>query len=138
MPDCRFYSRPFAEEFVFLLSGIITILVFGNIGYYYLCPIDFLFAFVSPLTGQKFDFPARNTFHLFKTILYGMSVIFILEGFGTQNNSILGTYDGDLVAKLIFLMFLAFTDTLYFRFIQGVDLMSRITSLAEDPFIESE
>lgn len=50
----------------------------------------------------------------------------------------MGTYDGDLVAKLIFLMFLAFTDTLYFRFMQGVDLMGRITSLAEDPFIESE
>ena len=47
-----------------------------------------------------------------------MSVIFVAEGFGSQDYTGKRADYGNLVAELILLMFLAFADALYLRFMQ--------------------
>ena len=64
-----------------------------------------------------------------------MPVIFIPERNGSKNNSRERADKGCFVAKLIFLVFLALADALYFRFVKRVYLIRTVTFLRKN-FIE--
>lgn len=88
-----------------------------------LCPVDFFFTSVSPVAGQSLNFPARNPFHLNlrEAFLNCMPVVFVSERFYTRDNTRTRTDNGDLVSKLILLMFHAFADALCFRFMREIN-----------------
>lgn len=136
MSYCRFNSRPPAEDIVLFSSDIVTVLCFWDIRYQYLCPVNFLLSPVAPISGQFLDFLSYNPLHLGKAFFYGMAVIFITEGFGSQYNARCGADDGNLIPKLIFLVFLTFADALDFRFVKGINLVGRITLQGKDPLVK--
>ena len=63
-----------------------------------------------------------------------MPVIFIAEGDGSKYDAYSGTDDWHFIAELVFFVFLAFADTLHFRFMNGINLFPAVSLLEKDSF----
>ena len=87
MPDSRLYSRTLAEKLMFLPAGIITVFPVWNIRYQYLSAANFFLSPVTPVSCQSPDSLSGNSFHLSEGVFNGVSVIFVPEGLGPQDNS---------------------------------------------------
>ena len=129
MSDSWLYTCALAEKPMLLFTLIITVFGFWSVRNQYLCTVYFLFPSVTSISSQFLNPCSRESLHLVKALLYGMSILLITEKGGIQNHSGHGTYDRDFVSKLIFLMLLTFTDALDIRFVNGINLLSRITTL---------
>lgn len=129
MPDGWFYTCTLAEKPVLLFTLVITVFGFGGVRNQDLSTVYFFFSAISSVSSQFPDACSCKPADLFEAVLYGMSVVLIAERGGTQNHSGHGTYDGYFVSKFILLMFLTFTDALNIRFVNRIDLLSRITTL---------
>ena len=63
-----------------------------------------------------------------------MTFILIAKVQGFHNKACDRTYEGYLVAEFILLIFFALTDTLYFRFMNGIYLFLTITPWEKNGF----
>ena len=78
---------------------------------------------ISPVTNTVPGCFAGHLLHLFDCLVKSVSVKFIPETQGSYNNTSTGSRDGYLVAKLVLLMLLTFTNTQCIYFMEGVNFI---------------
>ena len=123
VPDNRFYSRPFSEQFVLFGFHVSGVRSFRDIRYHDLRVSRHLLSPVAPVAGQNAYFPSVQAARLLLRPVYRAAVILVPEGHGSDDDAVPQTDERDFVAEFVFLVLLALADTEYIRLMEGVDLV---------------
>lgn len=129
--DCRFYGSPAAEQGVLLPALAVGVGFTRCSGNQYRdspCLLDAPIATVASDLSWQF---ARIELHLFQGGLDRLAVVFLAEGYRSDNQPALRPSYRNLVAELVFLVFLALADAFNFRLVDGVDLLFRVPFLSK-------